>query len=74
MRVDSGQGSIRDMSDVKYNLEKPAADVVAYLSQGPALYELPLGEVRKAVDGAQAGVRRPTSTRPGSPCLRTSAT
>ena len=59
MRVDSGQRSIRDMSDVKYNLEKPAADMVAYLSQGPPLYELPLGEVRKAVDGAQAGVPMP---------------
>jgi acetyl esterase len=59
MRVDSCQRRIRDMSDVKYNLEKPAADVVAYLSQGPPLYELPLGEVRKAVDGAQAGVPMP---------------
>jgi acetyl esterase len=44
------------MSDAnKFNLEKPAAELVAYLSQGPALYELPLDEVRKAVDGAQAG-------------------
>ena len=59
MRVDSYQRRIRHMSDVKYNLEKPAADVVAYLSQGPPLYELPLGEVRKAVDGAQAGVPTP---------------
>ena len=49
------------MSDPKrYNLEKSAAEVVAYLSQGgPALYELPLGEVRKAVDDAQAGVPMP---------------
>jgi hypothetical protein len=49
------------VSDAKrYNLEKGAAEVVAYLSQGgPALYELPLGEVRKAVDGAQAGVPMP---------------
>jgi acetyl esterase len=47
------------MSEVKYNLEKPAADMVAYLSQGPPLYELPIGEVRKAVDGAQAGVPMP---------------
>src|SRR3954469_19448894 len=47
------------MSEGKYNLEKPAADMVAYLSQGPPLYELPLGEVRKAVDGAQAGVPMP---------------
>ena len=59
MRVDSGQRTIRDMSDVKYNLEKAAADMVAYLSQEPPLYELPLGEVRKAVDGAQAGVPMP---------------
>jgi acetyl esterase len=43
----------------KYNLEKPAAELVAYLSQGPALYELPLADVRKAVDGAQAGVPMP---------------
>jgi acetyl esterase/lipase len=44
------------MSDVNtFNLEKPAAELVSYLSQGPALYELPLDEVRKAVDGAQAG-------------------
>jgi acetyl esterase/lipase len=47
------------MSEVKYNLEKAAADMVAYLSEGPPLYELPLGEVRKAVDGAQAGVPMP---------------
>lgn len=47
------------MTEVKYDLEKPAADVVAYLSQGPPLYELPLGEVREAVDGAQAGVPVP---------------
>jgi acetyl esterase/lipase len=43
----------------KYNLEKPAAELVAYLSQGPALYELPLADVRTAVDGAQAGVPMP---------------
>ena len=43
----------------QYNLEKPAAELVAYLSQGPALYELPLADVRNAVDGAQAGVPRP---------------
>src|SRR4029077_11948072 len=30
-----------------------------YLSQGPALYELPLDDVRKLVDGAQAGVPMP---------------
>jgi acetyl esterase len=49
------------MSDTKtYNLEKAAAEVAAYLSQGgPALYELPLDEVRKAVDSAQAGVPMP---------------
>jgi len=44
------------MSDANtFNLEKPAAELVAYFSQGPALYELPLDEVRKAVDGGQAG-------------------
>jgi acetyl esterase/lipase len=48
------------VSDAKrYNLEKAAAEVVAYLSQGPPLYELPLDEVRKAVDGAQAEVPMP---------------
>src|SRR2546423_7597097 len=47
------------MSELKYTREKPAADMVAYLSQGPPLYELPLDEVRKAVDGAQAGVPMP---------------
>jgi hypothetical protein len=39
----------------KFNLEKPAAEPVAYLSEGPALYELPLADLRKAVDSAQAG-------------------
>ena len=43
----------------QYNLEKPAAELAAYLSQGPALYELPLADVRNAVDGAQAGVPMP---------------
>src|SRR5215207_6280240 len=43
----------------QYNLEKAAAKLAAYLSQGPALYELPLADVRKAVDGAQAGVPMP---------------
>jgi acetyl esterase/lipase len=43
------------MSDANtFNLEKPAAELVAYLSQGPALNELPLDEVRKAVDNAAA--------------------
>jgi acetyl esterase len=42
-----------------YNLEKPAAELVASLSQGPALYELPLADLRNAVDGAQAGVPMP---------------
>jgi len=37
-----------------FNLEKPAAELVAYLSQGPPLYELPLADVRAAVDGAAA--------------------
>jgi len=43
----------------QYNLEKAAAEVAAYLSQGPALYELPLADVRKAVEGAQAGAPVP---------------
>ena len=43
----------------QYNLDKPAAELVAYLSQGPALYELPLADVRQAVDGAQAGAPMP---------------
>jgi acetyl esterase/lipase len=44
------------MSDAnRYNLEKPAAEVAAYLSQGPPLYELPLADLRKAVDGAPGG-------------------
>jgi acetyl esterase/lipase len=44
------------MSDAnRFNLEKPAAELAAYFSQGPALYELPVADVRKAVDGAQAG-------------------
>jgi len=43
----------------RYNLEKAAAEVAAYLSQGPALYELPLADVRKAVEGAQAGAPVP---------------
>jgi acetyl esterase/lipase len=37
----------------KYDLEKAAAAVVEYLSQGPPLYQLPLEEARKAIDGAQ---------------------
>jgi acetyl esterase/lipase len=36
-------------------LDKSAADLVALISQGPALTELPLAEARKAVDAAQAG-------------------
>jgi acetyl esterase/lipase len=44
------------MSDAtRYNLEKPAAEVAAYLSQGPPLHELPLADLRKAVDGAPGG-------------------
>lgn len=38
-----------------YNLEKSAADLVARLSQGPPLSELPLADARNAVDAAQAG-------------------
>jgi hypothetical protein len=45
---------IRRMSEAnRFNLEKAAAELVAYFSQGPALYELPLADVRKAVDGAR---------------------
>src|SRR5436190_21216595 len=43
----------------QYSLEKAAAAVAAYLSQVPPLYELPLADVRNAVDGAQAGVPMP---------------
>jgi acetyl esterase/lipase len=44
------------MSDAtRYNLERPAAEVAAYLSQGPPLHELPLADLRKAVDGAPGG-------------------
>jgi acetyl esterase len=46
-------------STSKYNLEKPAAALAAYLAQGPGLSELPLGEVRKSIEGAQAGVPMP---------------
>lgn len=43
------------MSETRqYNLEKAAAAVVEYLSQGPALYELPVADTRKAIDDAQA--------------------
>ena len=38
----------------RYNLEKAAAAVVEYLSEGPALEELPVGDTRKAIDDAQA--------------------
>ena len=43
----------------RYNLEAAAAEVATYLSQGPPLYELPLDDVRKLVDGAQAGAPMP---------------
>jgi acetyl esterase len=46
-------------SPSKYNLEKPAAEMAAYLAQGPGLSELPLDEVRKSIEGAQAGVPMP---------------
>src|SRR5260370_20806980 len=46
-------------STSKYNLEKPAAELAAYLAQGPGLSELPLDEVRKSIEGAQAGVPMP---------------
>jgi acetyl esterase/lipase len=43
----------------QYNLEKAAAAVVEYLSQGPALYELPVADTRKAIDDAQADANVP---------------
>jgi acetyl esterase/lipase len=46
-------------STSKYNLEKPAAELAAYLAQGPGLSELPLDEVRKSIESAQAGVPMP---------------
>ena len=42
-----------------YDLDKPAAELAAYLAQGPGLSELPLEEVRKSLEGAQAGVPMP---------------
>jgi acetyl esterase len=60
MRFARGQRSIQSMSSTsKYNLEKPAAELAAYLAQGPGLSELPLDEVRKSIEGAQAGVPMP---------------
>jgi len=38
-----------------YNLERPAAELATYLSQGPPLYEVPLADLRNAVDSAAAG-------------------
>ena len=38
----------------QYHLDKAAAAVVEYLSQGPPLYELPVADTRKAIDDAQA--------------------
>jgi acetyl esterase/lipase len=35
-----------------YNLDKPAADMVAYLAQGPNLYEMTPAEARQLLDGA----------------------
>ena len=46
-------------STSRYNLEKPAAEMAAYLAQGPGLSELPLDDVRKSIEGAQAGVPMP---------------
>jgi len=60
MRFARGLRSIRWMSSTSnYNLEKPAAALAAYLAQGPGLPELPLAEVRKSLEGAQAGVPMP---------------
>jgi acetyl esterase len=38
-----------------YNLDPPAAQLVEYFSQGPPLNELPIADVRNAIDAAQAG-------------------
>lgn len=38
-----------------YNLDPPAAQLVEYFAQGPALNQLPVADVREAIDGAQAG-------------------
>jgi acetyl esterase len=43
----------------QYNLEKAAAAVADYLSQGPPLYELPLADTRKAIDDAQGDATVP---------------
>ena len=60
MRFARGPRSIQRVSSTsKYNLEKPAAEMAAYLAQGPGLSELPLDEVRKSIEGAQAGVPMP---------------
>jgi len=60
MRFARAQRSIQTVSSTsKYNLEKPAAEMAAYLAQGPALSELPLDDVRKSIEGAQAGVPMP---------------
>ena len=60
MRSARGPTSIQCVSSTsKYNLEKPAAEMAAYLAQGPGLSELPLAEVRKSIEGAQAGVPMP---------------
>ncbi len=60
MRSAPGPRSIYGVSSTsKYNLEKPAAEMAAYLAQGPGLSELPLDDVRKSIEGAQAGVPMP---------------
>ena len=60
MRFARGRRSIQCMSSTsKFDLEKPAAALAAYLAQGPGLSELPLDEVRKSIEGAQAGVPMP---------------
>jgi acetyl esterase len=60
MRLGRGQRSIRSVSSPgRYNLEKPAAEMAAYLAQGPGLSELPLEDVRKSLEGSQAGVPMP---------------
>lgn len=51
--------STRVTGQPTYNLEKPAAELAAYLAQGPGLSELPLADVRTAIEGAQAGVPMP---------------
>ena len=59
MRFARGLRSIDSVVLRKYNVERPAAEMAAYLAQGPGLSELPLDDVRKSIEGAKAGVPIP---------------